>query len=99
MNLAAMLGRLVLFAAIVIAGIILISDGFMSRVDLAAKRVENYAGGVLGSNQPRISRDFSQQFVETKSEVLALYDNLSHNFFNRVRAWIADRLKPPASNL
>jgi len=86
------LAKLLLFAAIVIAGIVFISEGFMARVDLGVARVEDYARGVLQKKEPAITGDFSSQTQETKTEISNLYQNISGIAWNNFKSWISEKI-------
>jgi hypothetical protein len=99
MNLTAGIGKLILFIVIVIIGIILVSDGFMARIEQAVSQGEGFARGTLENRAPQITRDFSEQYQESKTEIVGLSYNLWDFFGNKLGAWISERLKPPAHNL
>ena len=83
---------MLIFAAILVAGIVFISDNFMARVDFAVGRIESYAGGLWASRGPAIDRDFSAQTQETKTDIGNLYQKVSGMAWNNFTSWVGQKI-------
>ena len=81
------LAKLLIFAAILVAGIVFLSDGFMARVGQGVFRVESYVRGVLDEKAPAINQDFSVQTRETTGQINDLYKNISWSAWNNFKNW------------
>ena len=92
MNIVSGLVKLLIFCAIIMAGIIFISDGFLARVELGVNRVQDYARGVVQNKGPAITQDFSAQTKETKTEIGNLSRNISWSAWNDFKSWVAQKI-------
>lgn len=92
MNVIEGLAKLLIFAAILIGGVVFISDNFVALVGREVSQAGNYAGGALASREPAIRRDFSAQLAETKAEISGAYQNISKMAWKNFTGMISKKI-------
>jgi predicted PurR-regulated permease PerM len=84
--------KIIFFLAIIVIGIICISDNLIAKIGDIFTQLGDSARGVIGQRLPGITRDFGQQFDELKTEVGKIGDNISNFFWNNIKNWISSRI-------
>jgi len=79
------IAKLLLFAALVVLGIVFVPDGFMDRVGRGIDSAGSYLSGEAAKRAPEIKQDISQQTQETKSEAVTLYQSFKEKYYPAAR--------------
>jgi len=86
--------RFAALAALVVLGVVFISDGFMDRIERGVNAVGNYLQGESVKRAPALARDISQQTEETKGDLDNLYRSFKEKFLPMVNGWVYGLFSP-----
>jgi len=86
--------KLILFASLVVLGIVFIPDGVIDRVERGVDWTANYLQGEAAKRTPTVNHDISQQTQETRGDLGRLYQSIKENYLPAVGSWVGDFLPP-----
>lgn len=81
--------KLILFAALVILGIVFVSDDFMAQVDQKVGWIGNSAREEIVKRSPEVSQEISRKLKETKGELGLMYESFKKDYYPMVGNWFA----------
>jgi hypothetical protein len=82
--------KLLLFAVLLVLGVVFVPDEFMERIERAAGVAGDYLSVEAQKRVPAVIQDVSRQAGETKGDAKNLYQSLTEKYWPAISGWISN---------